>query len=66
MTMPSANTHLGNGLNVLKVMPESAIKFGSFEGTKRALSQLEGHGDPTKISSFSKFISGGTGGVISQ
>jgi solute carrier family 25 phosphate transporter 23/24/25/41 len=47
-------------------MPESAIKFGSFEGAKRALAQLEGHGDPYKISSFSKFLAGGTGGVISQ
>jgi solute carrier family 25 phosphate transporter 23/24/25/41 len=47
-------------------MPESAIKFGSFEASKRALAQIEGHGDPNKISSVSKFISGGTGGVISQ
>jgi solute carrier family 25 phosphate transporter 23/24/25/41 len=60
------NELLGNGLNVLKVMPESAIKFGSFEGAKRAMAQFEGHGDPSKINSFSKFIAGGTGGVISQ
>jgi solute carrier family 25 phosphate transporter 23/24/25/41 len=47
-------------------MPESAIKFGSFEAAKRALAQLEVHGDPNKIHPYSKFVAGGTGGVISQ
>lgn len=61
-----ANTRSGNGLNVLKVMPESAIKFGSFEAAKRTLAHLEGHGEPNQINSFSKFLAGGTGGVISQ
>lgn len=56
----------GNGLNVLKVMPESAIKFGSYEGSKRALAHLEGHNDPTKINPYSKFVAGGLGGMVSQ
>lgn len=57
---------LGNGLNVVKVMPESAIKFGSYEAAKRFLAQLEGHNDPHKISGSSKFVAGGVGGMISQ
>ncbi|KAI9703807.1 MAG: hypothetical protein M1836_007577 [Candelina mexicana] len=56
----------GNGLNVLKVMPESAIKFGSYEGSKRALAKLEGHNDPQQIHPWSKFLAGGIGGIISQ
>lgn len=59
-------TLVGNGLNVLKVMPESAIRFGSFEFAKRLLSQLEGHGDPKKINPYSKFLAGGLGGMASQ
>jgi len=59
-------TTLGNGLNVLKVMPESAIKFGSYEAAKRALAQLEGHNDPQKINPYSKFVAGGIGGMVSQ
>lgn len=59
-------TPTGNGLNVMKVMPESAIKFGSYEAAKRFLAQLEGHGDPQKINPYSKFVAGGAGGVISQ
>lgn len=27
--------HVGNGLNVVKVMPESAIKFGAYEVRKK-------------------------------
>ncbi|KAI9842614.1 MAG: hypothetical protein M1837_007052 [Sclerophora amabilis] len=47
-------------------MPESAIKFGSYEGSKRALAVLEGHSDPTNINSWSRFFAGGMGGIISQ
>lgn len=56
----------GNGLNVVKIMPETAIKFGSYEAAKRAFSTLEGHGDPTHISSYSKFVAGGVAGMIAQ
>jgi solute carrier family 25 phosphate transporter 23/24/25/41 len=47
-------------------MPESAIKFGSYEAAKRALAELEGHGDPKKINPYSKFVAGGIGGMVSQ
>jgi len=47
-------------------MPESAIKFGSYEAAKRALAQLEGHSDPQKINPYSKFVAGGIGGMVSQ
>ena len=75
-------------MNVIKVLPESAIKFGSFEveslailspprdvvglsvleikAAKKAMAHLEGADDVTKISSFSRFVAGGIGGVVSQ
>ncbi|KAH0545583.1 hypothetical protein FGG08_000414 [Glutinoglossum americanum] len=56
----------GNGLNVLKVMPESAIRFGSYEAAKGAFAKFEGHNDPKQISNISKYIAGGIGGVVSQ
>ncbi|EQL01427.1 calcium dependent mitochondrial carrier protein [Ophiocordyceps sinensis CO18] len=56
----------GNGLNVVKIMPETAIKFGSYEAAKRALANFEGHGDPRRISSYSKFTAGGLAGMIAQ
>ncbi|KAH6996961.1 mitochondrial carrier domain-containing protein [Ilyonectria destructans] len=56
----------GNGLNVVKIMPETAIKFGSYEAAKRALANFEGHGDPKKINSYSKFTAGGVAGMIAQ
>ncbi|CAZ85743.1 unnamed protein product [Tuber melanosporum] len=56
----------GNGLNVVKILPESAIKFGSFEAAKRALSRLEGTNDASNISPISRFLAGGIGGVVSQ
>ncbi|KAF2719361.1 mitochondrial carrier [Polychaeton citri CBS 116435] len=56
----------GNGINVIKVMPESAVKFGSYEAAKRAVAKVEGHGDPSHINNVSQFVSGGVAGMISQ
>lgn len=56
----------GNGLNVVKVMPESAIKFGAYEASKRAFAQFEGHNDPKNIHPTAQFLAGGIGGVVSQ
>ncbi|EJP66536.1 calcium dependent mitochondrial carrier protein [Beauveria bassiana ARSEF 2860] len=56
----------GNGLNVVKIMPETAIKFGSYEAAKRAFANLEGHGDSQRINTFSKFTAGGLAGMIAQ
>ncbi|SCU86533.1 LAME_0D06568g1_1 [Lachancea meyersii CBS 8951] len=58
--------YVGNGLNVIKVFPESAIKFGSFEFAKRAMAQLEGVKDTSELSKFSTYIAGGLGGVMAQ
>ncbi|KAF2639795.1 calcium dependent mitochondrial carrier protein-like protein [Massarina eburnea CBS 473.64] len=58
--------YAGNGLNVVKVMPESAIKFGAYEAAKRAFANVEGHNDPSNIHSSSKFLAGGLAGMISQ
>ncbi|SCU94150.1 LAFA_0F20186g1_1 [Lachancea sp. 'fantastica'] len=58
--------YVGNGLNVIKVFPESAIKFGSFEFAKRVMAQLEGVKDTSELSRFSTYIAGGLGGVMAQ
>lgn len=58
--------YVGNGLNVFKVFPESAMKFGSFEATKRFLAKMEGIEDPTKLSKASTYLAGGMGGVFAQ
>ncbi|KAL1879102.1 hypothetical protein VTK73DRAFT_7326 [Phialemonium thermophilum] len=56
----------GNGLNVIKIMPEAAIRFGSYEAAKKALASYEGHGDVQSISTWSKFAAGGVGGMTAQ
>lgn len=58
--------YVGNGLNVIKVFPESAMKFGSFEATKKLMCRLEGVDDEKKLSKFSTYLSGGIGGVLAQ
>ncbi|EMF09222.1 mitochondrial carrier [Sphaerulina musiva SO2202] len=56
----------GNGLNVIKVMPESSVKFGAYEASKRAIAKLEGHDDPKRIKGSSSFVAGGIAGMIAQ
>ena len=58
--------YVGNGLNVVKVFPESAMKFGSFEATKRFLARIEGVDDTAKLSKVSTYLAGGIGGVFAQ
>ncbi len=55
----------GNGLNVLKVMPESAIKFGAYESAKKAFAEFEGS-DPKHLHPTSQFLAGGIGGAVAQ
>ncbi|KAF8314793.1 mitochondrial carrier [Clavulina sp. PMI_390] len=58
---------VGNGLNSAKILPESAIKFMSYETSKRFFAKYYDHvDDPRDISGVSRFISGGIGGITSQ
>ena len=57
---------VGNGLNVLKIVPESAIRFGSFEGMKKTFASFEGASSVDNMSAFSRFIAGGLAGAVSQ
>lgn len=54
---------IGNGLNVIKIFPESAIKFGSYEAAKRFIA---GTSETGELSSASRFAAGGIAGAISQ
>ncbi|KAF7775975.1 hypothetical protein Agabi119p4_4368 [Agaricus bisporus var. burnettii] len=57
----------GNGLSVAKIFPESAIKFFTYESAKRTFARYWDHvDDPRDISSVSRFLSGGIGGLTSQ
>lgn len=58
--------YVGNGLNVLKVFPELAMKFGLFEATKRFLSKIEGVEDTLQLSKPSTYLAGGIGGMCGQ
>ncbi|KAH7914187.1 mitochondrial carrier [Hygrophoropsis aurantiaca] len=57
----------GNGLSVLKIFPESAIKFLMYESAKRTFAKYIDHVEDSRdISGTSRFLSGGIGGISSQ
>jgi solute carrier family 25 phosphate transporter 23/24/25/41 len=51
----------GNGINVIKIAPESAIKFMAYEKMKILVK-----GDNAEITPLQRFMAGSTAGVISQ
>jgi solute carrier family 25 phosphate transporter 23/24/25/41 len=57
---------VGNGLNVVKIVPESAIKFYVFETTKAIMAQLTGAQDKNGIPVSARFLAGGMAGLCAQ
>ncbi|KAJ6375266.1 hypothetical protein OIU77_000281 [Salix suchowensis] len=55
----------GNGLNVLKVAPESAIKFYAYEMLKNAIGEVKG-GDKVDIGPGGRLLAGGMAGAVAQ
>lgn len=56
----------GNGINVLKVAPESAIKFYSYEMMKNMVGEFEGQGSKEDIGTMGRLFAGGVAGAIAQ
>lgn len=52
----------GNGINVLKIAPESAIKFAAYEQAKRF---IRGQGNHS-LTIFERFVAGACAGCVSQ
>lgn len=55
----------GNGINVLKIAPESAIKFAAYEQAKRMVMQFGGSKE-RELTIFERFVAGSFAGGISQ
>uniref|UniRef100_A0A0N5APR8 EF-hand domain-containing protein n=1 Tax=Syphacia muris TaxID=451379 RepID=A0A0N5APR8_9BILA len=53
----------GNGVNVAKIAPESALKFMAYEQMKRVLLRMKGEGELTGLE---RFVAGSSAGAISQ
>ncbi|XP_010874531.2 calcium-binding mitochondrial carrier protein SCaMC-2-A [Esox lucius] len=51
----------GNGMNVIKIAPESAIKFMAYEQIKRLIGN-----DKETLGILERFVAGSTAGVIAQ
>ncbi|KAG1445050.1 hypothetical protein G6F55_012102 [Rhizopus delemar] len=57
---------VGNGLNVIKIVPESAIKFYVFETAKSILADLTHSDDKNSIPVGARFVAGGVAGLCAQ
>ncbi|BFG27218.1 hypothetical protein CerSpe_134930 [Prunus speciosa] len=56
----------GNGLNVLKVAPESAIRFYTYEMLKNFIVHANGEEDQANIGTATRLVSGGLAGAVAQ
>ncbi|XP_014491129.1 calcium-binding mitochondrial carrier protein SCaMC-2-B-like [Vigna radiata var. radiata] len=56
----------GNGLNVLKVAPESAIRFYSYEMLKTFIVRAKGEETQANIGPMGRLLAGGIAGAIAQ
>ncbi|KAI5055822.1 hypothetical protein GOP47_0029343 [Adiantum capillus-veneris] len=56
----------GNGLNVLKVAPESAIKFYAYEMFKSIMVKTDSRGNPEDIGAMGRLLAGGAAGAVAQ
>lgn len=56
----------GNGLNVFKVAPESAIRFYTYEMLKTFILHANGEEDKAKIGTTTRLVSGGLAGAVAQ
>lgn len=57
---------VGNGLNVMKIVPESAIKFYSYETCKSIVATALQCEDKDSIPTSARFLSGGVAGMCAQ
>lgn len=57
---------VGNGLNVMKIVPESAIKFYSYETCKSIVAAALQCEDKDSIPTSARFLSGGIAGMCAQ
>ncbi|XP_061374044.1 calcium-dependent mitochondrial ATP-magnesium/phosphate carrier protein 2-like isoform X2 [Gastrolobium bilobum] len=56
----------GNGLNVLKVAPESAIKFYTYEMLKTFIVNARGQEAKADVGSMGRLLAGGIAGAVAQ
>lgn len=57
---------VGNGLNVMKIIPESAIKFYSYESCKQLIANILHCEDKDSIPTSARFAAGGMAGICAQ
>ncbi|KAI8094098.1 mitochondrial carrier domain-containing protein [Thamnidium elegans] len=57
---------VGNGLNILKIVPESAIKFYSYESCKELFAKILHCEDKDSIPTTARFAAGGMAGICAQ
>ncbi|KAI9365101.1 mitochondrial carrier domain-containing protein [Pilaira anomala] len=57
---------VGNGLNIMKIIPESAIKFYSYESCKELFARILHCEDKDSIPTTARFVAGGMAGICAQ